>query len=92
MYCVKNYMEHVIDLKIDAIIKSIDMCNCEKCRLDVKAIALNNLPPRYVVTSKGILYSKLNELELQFEVDVQKEIVKAAMIVKENPRHEESES
>ena len=35
MYCVKNYMEHVIDLKIDAIIKSIDMCNCEKCRLGV---------------------------------------------------------
>jgi len=92
MYCVKNYMEHVVDLKIDAIIKSIDMCGCEKCRLDVKAIALNNLPPRYVVTSKGILYSKLNELELQFEVDVQNEIVKAAMIVKENPRHEESES
>ncbi|NLM43597.1 MAG: late competence development ComFB family protein [Clostridiales bacterium] len=91
MYCVKNYMEDVVDLKIDAIIKSIDICNCDKCRLDIKAITLNSLPPRYVVTNKGILYSKLKELEVQFEVDVQKEIVKAAMIVKDNPRHEESE-
>jgi competence protein ComFB len=59
--------------------------------MDMMAIALNHLPPRYIVTERGGLYSKLKELEFQFEVDVQTEIVKAALIVGNNNRHQDNE-
>ena len=49
--------------------------------------ALNDLPPKYVVTEKGELYSKINTLEQQFEVDVVAAITKAAVLVKRRPRH-----
>lgn len=91
MYYLKNYMEEVVDSKLNKLLDSIDMCRCEKCKLDIKAIALNKLPPRYVVTDKGNSYSKLNEMEMQFEVDVETAIIKAAMIVGKNPRHQAGE-
>lgn len=91
MYFLKNYMEDVINSRIDAVIASFDICKCDKCKLDIKAIALNNLPPHYVVTEKGGLYTKLSEMEVQFDVDVQTAIIKAAMIVGSNQRHQDGE-
>lgn len=91
MYCLKNIMEDVVNSKLESIMKTMDICKCDKCKLDIKAIALNNLPPRYVVTEKGGLYSKLIEMEMQFDVNVQTEIIKAAMIVGNNHRHQDGE-
>ncbi|RKD34582.1 late competence development ComFB family protein [Thermohalobacter berrensis] len=83
-----NYMEIVVHKKVEEIIeKQEGICKCEKCKLDVTAIALNNLPPKYVVTYKGEVYAKINELKNQFETDIIREIVKAIKIVADNPRH-----
>lgn len=84
---LKNYMEEVVSSLIDDVIKEIDVCKCEKCKMDIMAISLNNLPTKYVVTEKGELYSKVNLLRLQVEVDVITEITKAAMMVKQRPKH-----
>lgn len=84
---LKNYMEEVVLNLIDDVIKDVDVCKCEKCKMDIMAISLNNLPTKYVVTEKGELYSKVNLLRLQVEVDVITEIIKAAMMVKQRPKH-----
>jgi len=84
-------MEEVVDSKIDLVLNSMDVCKCDKCKLDIKAIALNSLSPHYVVTDKGNLYSKLKEMEAQFEVDIETAIIKAAMTVSNNPRHQDGE-
>lgn len=84
---LKNYMEEVVLNLIDDVIKDVDVCKCEKCKMDIMAISLNNLPTKYVVTEKGELYSKVNLLRLQIEVDVITEITKAAMMVKQRPKH-----
>lgn len=84
---LKNYMEEVVLNLIDDVIKDVDVCKCEKCKMDIMAISLNNLPTKYVVTEKGELYSKVNLLRLQVEVDVITEITKAAMMVKQRPKH-----
>ena len=84
---LKNYMEEIVFNLIDDVLKDIDVCKCEKCKMDIIAIALNNLPAKYVVTKKGELYSKLNLFRLQAEVDVVMAITKAAMMVKERPQH-----
>ena len=83
----KNYMEDIVEIYIDKSVKKMGMCNCEICRKDIMARTLNILPPKYVVTTKGESYTKLNLLSQQFEVDVITEITKAAKIVNDNPRH-----
>ena len=55
--------------------------------MDIMAIALNDVPPKYVVTDAGELFSKVRELEQQFEVDIETAIVKAAIYVSKNPKH-----
>jgi len=86
---LKNYMEDcVIDLVSEVMQGLKDVCACEKCRMDVAAIVLNNLPPKYVVTRKGHLYTKLSVLQQQFNVDIVSAITKAAATVSKNPRHD----
>lgn len=89
MPLLKNYMEEIVFNQLKDVLKDINCCTCEKCLLDIAAIALNALPPKYVVTEKGELYSKINMLKQQFEVDVIAAITKAAVIVKRRPRHEQ---
>jgi len=87
---LKNYMEEVVLRTMEEILPDINVCRCESCKYDIAAKALNDLPPRYVVTPKGEVYSKINNLRNQFEVDVISAITKAAVLVKRNPSHDEN--
>ncbi len=74
---------------IDRIIRERDdICDCDRCRLDIAAIALNNLKPKYVVTEKGGLYAKVDILDYQYDVDLIKEVTQAIEIVNKQPHHE----
>lgn len=85
---IKNYMEDIVEMFLDNIIKDMDVCKCDQCRADIIAIVLNQLPTKYVVTKEGETYSKTNILIQQFEIDVISAIAKATELVKKNPRHE----
>jgi competence protein ComFB len=85
---LSNYMEEIVFDMVDDILSDMNVCNCERCRVDVAAKALNDLPPQYIVTRKGEVYSKINNLRAQFEVDVIAAITKAAILVKRNPNHD----
>lgn len=85
---IRNYMEEVVDRIIDDVIKNMDICKCEICITDIKARALNDFMPKYVVTKKGELYTKLSYLNPQFETDAMLSITKAAQIVNNNKRHD----
>lgn len=84
---LKNYMEEVVFNQMDKVLNKMDVCKCEKCRMDIAAMVLNNLPTKYVVTDKGELYSKVSTLMNQFEVDAISNITSAALKVNSNPRH-----
>ncbi len=84
---IKNYMEEIVFGQMEEVLTDINVCTCDKCMLDIAAIALNDLPPKYIVTEKGELYSKINTLSQQFEVDVVAALTKAAVLVKRKPRH-----
>jgi len=88
MPMIKNYMEEIVFNLINEVLEDINVCKCGKCTMDIAAIALNDLPPKYIVTEKGELYSKINALRQQFEVDVIAAITKAAVLVKRKPRHD----
>ena len=85
---LKNYMEIVVDDTLKEMLKTKDLkCDCDRCILDIKAMTLNNLKPTYIVSDKGILYTKLNEFNSQFRTDVIRELMKAIEVVEENPNH-----
>ena len=84
---IKNYMEDVVFMMIDDVLRSISFECCPKCVMDIAAIALNELPSEYVVTDVGEVYMKVKNLQSQFEADVIAAITKAAEKVKKNPRH-----
>jgi competence protein ComFB len=88
---LKNHMEYLVNEALENYLKNKkDICKCESCILDMKANALNKLPPHYVVTSKGYLYGKLDEMRMQFNVDILKAVVEAVDIVSKHPRHNKS--
>lgn len=84
----KNYMEEVVTLISDDLLaKEKDACKCARCRLDIAALALNNLPPKYAVTDIGRARTKLEATKTQFQIDIIKELTKAIDKVSKNPRH-----
>ncbi len=87
MPVLKNLMEDAVLQILDETLDKKNTCSCEQCRMDIAAIALNKLPPRYVVTSKGASYGRTDLLELQKYIDVVGAITQAIRLVKEHPRH-----
>lgn len=82
-------MEDLVISEVEKIFQEReDMCKCDKCKLDVVALVLNRLPSKYVVTAKGRVYTKLQQLDIQFRSDVLRELTKAIKFVKDNPKHD----
>jgi competence protein ComFB len=84
---LKNLMETLVEMKLDETIDKFDCCKCEQCRTDIASYALNRLPPKYVATYEGSVYSKLDTLSLQYETDMLTALLQGAQIVKNHPRH-----
>ena len=87
---VKNYMEDLVWQSLEGILVSHpEVCQCDHCRHDIAAYALNTLPSRYIVTRKGETYTRINMLELQCSTDIITAITKAIEKVGSQPRHSE---
>jgi competence protein ComFB len=85
---IRNYMEDMVSDKLEELLaEKDDICKCQKCKLDMMVWALNRLPPKYVITEKGRLYTKLTEQEIQFRADIVKELTRAIQRVIKNPNH-----
>jgi len=85
---LKNYMEDLVWDQLDAVIaRHPGVCNCEKCKYDITALALNFLPPRYIVTAKGETFTRIKSLEQQFNIDIIAAISQAIKIVSGRPQH-----
>lgn len=88
MFELKNYMEILVDQMFDTATQNMDICKCERCRLDIMAIALNALTPRYIVSDESYIYVKLSMLQQQFSTDIVSAITQGTMIVSGNERHD----
>lgn len=82
-----NYMEDLVKRELLNMIDQFDCCSCNSCLQDIAAIALNNLPPRYFITTESRAIMKTSILCQQFKATIYSEIVKAITIVSESPRH-----
>lgn len=85
---VYNYMEDIVSNELEKLLADTkDVCKCQRCKLDMVAWALNRLPSKYIVTDKGRIYTKLSEQNIQFHVDVIRELTRAILNVSKNPQH-----
>lgn len=84
---IVNVMEQLVDEKLTVLLKDEKRCTCERCVEDMKAIALNKLPPKYVSTNNGELFTKLNASARQNAVDIEIAVAAALEMVASHPSH-----
>ncbi|MDD2217468.1 MAG: late competence development ComFB family protein [Eubacteriales bacterium] len=82
-----NLAEIMVKENFEAVMDRMNICECDICKNDVMAIALNSLPTRYVTTDKGKQFIQLETYKKQYEVDVMAALTKACVKVKVVPRH-----
>ena len=87
---VVNVVEIIANEKIADMMLRMDMCTCSNCTRDVLALALNLLPTKYVTSDAGKQYIQLESYKKQFETDVEIALMKACLVVKSSPNHDEN--
>lgn len=84
----RNVMEALVEAKVDRLWKHNTGCTCARCREDVIALALNHLPPQYVVSDAGALFVKVEQLENANEVEITRQVATAMKVISEHPHHD----
>lgn len=84
----QNITESIVEDVYLEVKGKLGICDCEQCSADVIAFALNQLPPRYVVSKVGAAAMKVQALSFQNHADVQSALYKGADLILQHPRHE----
>ena len=82
-----NVMQVLVEEKAPKYIQMFGLCPCKRCQEDVKALTLNNLPPKYVVLEKGDLVPRLTLYEGKYSSDITAQLLHACRIVMDTPHH-----
>ena len=85
-----NVMEEIVRGLVNFLVRGVEyqtFCHCEKCEMDVNAIALNALPSKYITSQKSrdLVFEQLNTPENIEEIN--KQIIRALHQVNRYPRH-----
>ena len=83
-----NISEAIVKERLDYHLSNYDCCKCETCYMDMLALVLNYIKPRYVNTRKGELISRVDATSLQNSVDVDIAIINAIELVSHSPHHD----
>ena len=84
-FVLQNFTEELVRSYVEYNLSKEDVCDCNRCKLDVIAHMLNHLPPSYGITHRGYLFDKLKTADLEHRVSVSECFYKAVMAVKERP-------
>lgn len=79
-----NLMETLVVDRLDAAFEKFNCCRCDKCKKDVAALALNSLPPHYVLCDPDNFQAQLEACSTK---EVAGAIIKAILHVKSHPQH-----
>ncbi|MGQ9557048.1 MAG: late competence development ComFB family protein [Desulfurispora sp.] len=89
---IKNCTENAVNEMLMVLVgeyqkQGNQLCQCERCLADIKALALNSLKPHYVVSEKGEILKDAALKEVANRADVITAITRAIQLVAANPRH-----
>ena len=91
-YICFNVMQALVEDKADKYIKMFGLCNCSRCHIDVVALALSNLPPKYVVAKPHELIPRLSMYEQKYSVVVVTQVMSACRKVLDRPHHQRKQN
>ena len=81
-----NLMELILLEKMPHTMKMLRACDCESCKNEILAHALNQLPPAYEV-DEAVFEEKMLELRRQYEVKITSALITAVQRLKAERRH-----
>lgn len=84
----QNITETIVEEIYLDVKDKLGVCDCDQCAADILAFALNQLPPRYVVSQVGATAMKVQALTFQNNADVKSAIYKGADLIRQHPRHD----
>jgi len=88
MYDLKNHTEIVVQHALETYLRNNTLsCSCERCQADIMALALNRLPARYYVSTRGEIMTQFTSQALPDQARVMADVVLAAQQVSANPSH-----
>ncbi len=87
-----NVMQALVEAKTDKYIKLFGLCPCPRCRTDVVALALTNLPAKYLVATSKEMVPLLSVYESQYSAAVISQVMNACKKVMAHPRHSHSDT
>ncbi len=79
-----NLMETLVVERLDAAFEKFNCCRCDKCKKDAATLALNSLPPYYVLCTPDSLREQLDQCPVK---EVNNAVIKAILHVKSHPTH-----
>ena len=82
-----NIMEILVERKAETYMELFGLCCCDRCKMDVQALALTELPAKYVVMAKNELPLRLSLYEGRMNSAVTAQILRACKVVLAEPRH-----
>lgn len=97
---VHNIMEEKVFQRVDHIYDQITngqtswlICTCDHCRLDTASYVLNRIPPKYIVSGRGIVHAVVDD-DSQLKADIDALIIEGIRAVSSarRPYHDKSVS
>lgn len=86
-YICYNVTQALVEDKADKYIRMFGLCSCNRCRIDVIALALSNLPAKYVVAKPDELIPRLSMYEQKYNAAVVTQVMSACKKVLDRPHH-----
>jgi competence protein ComFB len=88
-YVYVNIMERLVEASVRRYMEMFGLCTCPRCVADVKALALTDLPAKYVVVEKRAEGPRTTLYEGRYRTAVTAQILRACKTVMENPHHDQ---
>lgn len=86
-YKFLNVSEELVREKVLEVMNSVGTCTCDRCIVDTIALSITNLPAKCIVADKDAIFPLLSYYRSKFATSVHTELMKAALLVKDNPHH-----
>ena len=82
-----NLTQALVEDKAEKLMKQFGMCTCNRCKVDVTAIALSNLPAKYVAMQNRDILPLLSMYEEKYSAAVTVQVMNACRMVMKRPHH-----
>lgn len=82
-----NVLQELVESNAPYYINTMLQCNCPRCVADMKALALTNLPSKYVVLNPAQKSAYMSVYESRYQSLLSVQMTRACVIVNDKPHH-----